>query len=442
MADSKKYSNGNQKAEEQEFDPYDNRQLDHPNTSLETLLHVMKGCLGTGVLAMPEAFKYAGVINGTISSVLIGIFNAYCFHILIGAQYVLCKRNKVAVLTYPESMKLAVANGPKFLRILTPYASYITNALLISYQIGSCSVYIIFVSENLKLVINTYTSREISLNLIILLSFIPFYLVSCVKNLRLLAPVSLLGNLVSAVTYGVIVYYASQNLNNFQNLTMFGKLQDYPLFFGTALFSLQSIGVMTTAENNMAKPKDFRKPLGVLHIGMFMITTAYIFLAIIGYCRYGAQIKSSITLNFPAKQPLGQTIRILYSLAIFVSYPINMFVVFQIFWNGLFKERLEKSNTYKKNLIDFLHRLAWVVLTYILAIAVPFLGLVTSFLGNFNVCSLLFIFPAIMDICVYWRPNFWWKSWLFWKDIVVILFGVFAFSVGTYSIMYNLSKNY
>lgn len=442
---TKKLSNISEKSLENgegTFDPHENRQLDHPNTSLETLLHVMKGCLGTGVLALPEGFKNAGMVNGIFSTILIGLFNAFCLHMLIGNQYLLCKRRQVAVLTYPESMEIAVANGPCLLRRLKPYASYITNALIISYQIGSCCVYILFVGENLKLVINTYTSNQMSLNLIILLTFIPFYLASCVKNLKLLASVSLLGNVISIGTYAVIIYYASEDLGKFKDLPAFGESKNYPLFFGTALFSLQSIGVMTTAENNMAKPKDFRKPFGVLNMAIFLITTIYILIAALGYARYGKGIESSITLNFGTDQPLGQAVRILYSLALFVSYPLNMYVVFQIFWNALFKQRLEKSSAFKKSLVDYLHRLFWVVLTYLLAISIPFLGLVISFLGNVNISLLLIIFPAVMEICIYWEDIVWWKNLNFWKNVLLILIGLLAFSTGTYSTIHEMTKSY
>lgn len=442
---SKNYSNGSASElenDKDEYDPHKNRQLEHPNTSVETLLHVVKGCLGTGILAMPEAYKYAGMISAIVSTFLIGLFNAYCFHILISSQYVLCKRRRVAVLTYPDSMKAAVADGPMFLRRLKPYASHITNALIISYQIGSSAVYILFMAENIKLVLNTYINNQISLTNYILLCFVPVYLISCVKNLKLLAIVSLLGNVLSILTYIVIGYYASQNLRQFNDLTMVGKPMDYPLFFGTALYSLQSIGVITSAENNMSNPKNFRKPFGVLNISMSLLVVVYVFVAGVGYWSYGEDIKSSITLNFPTDQPLGQSIRVLYSLAIYISYSLNMYVVFEIFWRELFEQKFKNSSNLKRSLADYLHRLAWVFLTFVLAISVPFLGLVTSFLGNFNISLLMFMFPAIMEICVSWPNDLGWNKWILWKNCVIIIFGALSFSAGTYSTIHAISRSY
>lgn len=87
----------------------------------ETLLHLLKGSLGTGILAMPHAFYNSGYIVGIIGTVIIGFISTYCVHLLLGAQYELCKRKKVPSLTYPETASAAMAEGPRFLKALSPY---------------------------------------------------------------------------------------------------------------------------------------------------------------------------------------------------------------------------------------------------------------------------------------------------------------------------------
>lgn len=54
------------------------------NRDKETLIHLLKGCLGTGILAMPNAFGNAGLALGTVATVLIGILCTYCLHVLVG----------------------------------------------------------------------------------------------------------------------------------------------------------------------------------------------------------------------------------------------------------------------------------------------------------------------------------------------------------------------
>lgn len=116
----------------------------------ETMAHLLKGCLGTGILAMHEAFKNSGWLNGLISMAIIGFVCTYCFQILIKSQYILCKKYRRPILSYPESMKLALQEGPTVLKWIAPSAVIITDGFLIIYQLGVCIVYIVFVAKNVQ----------------------------------------------------------------------------------------------------------------------------------------------------------------------------------------------------------------------------------------------------------------------------------------------------
>lgn len=56
-----------------------------PRRNFETWVHMLKGSLGTGVLAMPNAFNNAGLLVGTIGTFLIGSICTYCLHLLVRA---------------------------------------------------------------------------------------------------------------------------------------------------------------------------------------------------------------------------------------------------------------------------------------------------------------------------------------------------------------------
>lgn len=47
---------------------------------------MLKGSLGTGVLAMPNAFNNSGLVVGTIGTILIGSVCTYCLHVLVGSR--------------------------------------------------------------------------------------------------------------------------------------------------------------------------------------------------------------------------------------------------------------------------------------------------------------------------------------------------------------------
>lgn len=427
---------------EDEYDPHLHRVLSHPNTSPETLLHIVKGILGTGILAMPEAFKYSGFVNGIISTILIGIFNTYSVHLLTRAQYELCKKRKIALLSYSESMKVAFQMGPECLRRSDNCIALFLDAVLVLYQIGVCSVYILFIAENMREVINYYMAGNIKLVYYILMCFVPFCIIASVPNLKFFAPFSLVGNIASLVTFGVCVYYFSYQLEPFNELKMLGTFMEFPLFFGTAMFALQSITVTTLAENNMSTPSDFGRPFGVLNIAMSIITILYLFFGAMGYWRYGETIKSSVTLNLPISSIVGQIVRILYSFGLFISYGLNLIVGVDILLQGFVTKRIENFKWWKKVFVAYSIRLSTVVVTFILSVSVPFLGLVISLLGNVLVTCLMFIFPALMEICACWPDDFGHGRWKLWKDISILVFGLLTMGVGTYGTIREIVLRY
>lgn len=52
---------------------------------METLVHLLKGSLGTGILAMPKAFDQAGWFSGILNTILIGIICTWGLHILVSS---------------------------------------------------------------------------------------------------------------------------------------------------------------------------------------------------------------------------------------------------------------------------------------------------------------------------------------------------------------------
>lgn len=54
------------------YDPVLNRNLTHPTSNLDTLIHLLKGNIGTGILAMPDAFRNAGLAVGFFGTLIMG----------------------------------------------------------------------------------------------------------------------------------------------------------------------------------------------------------------------------------------------------------------------------------------------------------------------------------------------------------------------------------
>lgn len=64
-----------------------------PTTNCQTMMHLLKGNIGTGVLAMPSALANAGILVGSLGVVLVGIICIHCMHILVKCSHILSKKN-------------------------------------------------------------------------------------------------------------------------------------------------------------------------------------------------------------------------------------------------------------------------------------------------------------------------------------------------------------
>jgi len=56
-------------------------------SDLDTLIHLLKGSLGSGILAMPMAFMNAGLAFGVVATFAIGFICTYCVHILVSVVW-------------------------------------------------------------------------------------------------------------------------------------------------------------------------------------------------------------------------------------------------------------------------------------------------------------------------------------------------------------------
>ncbi|EDO63439.1 AGAP009894-PA, partial [Anopheles gambiae str. PEST] len=150
----------------------------------------------------------------------------------------------------------------------------------------------------------------------------------------------------------------------------------------------------------MATPKSFGGSCGVLNVGMIVIVFLYAGMGFLGYLKYGAESAGSITLNLPQEEIMSQSIRVLFAIAIFISYGLQCYVPVDIIWNVYLVEKYRDSNN--KLVYEMLVRIVVVITTFLLAVAIPRLGLFISLFGAFCLSALGIAFPAIMEICVLW----------------------------------------
>ena len=52
-------------------------------SNTEVIIHMLKGNIGTGILAMPDAIKNSGIVVGNLGLVVMGVICVHCMHLLV-----------------------------------------------------------------------------------------------------------------------------------------------------------------------------------------------------------------------------------------------------------------------------------------------------------------------------------------------------------------------
>lgn len=95
--------------------------------------------------------------------------------------------------------------------------------------------------------------------------------------------------------------YATRDLPDITDVPLVASLDRYPIFFGVVLFAFEGIALILPVSSAMLKPKTFsRHGSGVLDVGIFFVTLAFVGIGFIGYWRYGEESEGSLTLNLKA----------------------------------------------------------------------------------------------------------------------------------------------
>lgn len=72
--------------------------------------------------------------------------------------------------------------------------SNVVNTFLLIYQLGTCCVYVVFVSSNIKSIVDLYVEEKTDVRLYMLIILLPLILINWVRNLKYLAPFSTIAN--------------------------------------------------------------------------------------------------------------------------------------------------------------------------------------------------------------------------------------------------------
>ncbi|XP_054343446.1 proton-coupled amino acid transporter 2 isoform X2 [Pongo pygmaeus] len=382
-------------------------------TVFQALIHLVKGNMGTGILGLPLAVKNAGILMGPLSLLVMGFIACHCMHILVKCAQRFCKRLNKPFMDYGDTVMHGLeANPNAWLQNHAHWGRHIVSFFLIVTQLGFCCVYIVFLADNLKQVVeavNSTTNNCHSNETVILtptmdsrlymLSFLPFLvLLVLIRNLRILTIFSMLANISMLVSLVIIIQYITQVL---------------PL------------------ENKMKNARHFP---AILSLGMSIVTSLYIGMAALGYLRFGDDIKASISLNLPNCW-LYQSVKLLYIAGILCTYALQFYVPAEI----IIPFAISRVSTRWALPLDLSIRLIMVCLTCLLAILIPRLDLVISLVGSVSGTALALIIPPLLEVTTFYSEGM--SPLTIFKDALISILGFVGFVVGTYQALDELLKS-
>ncbi|KAL8914626.1 MAG: hypothetical protein Q9171_000807 [Xanthocarpia ochracea] len=290
------------------------------NSPLGAALMLLKSFVGTGVLFLPKAYLNGGMLFSNLVLLGVAALSYYCFILLVDTR-----------------LKVEASFGDmggilygKWLRTL------ILSSVALS-QVGFVSAYIVFTSENLQAFIlavsNCRTWIDIKFMVLMqLIIFLPLSLIRDISALSLTAYIAdffILLGLVYLYYYDIFTIAINHGVSDIVNFNS----RNWSLFIGTAIFTFEGVGLIIPIQESMRQPKKFPPVLGAV---MVIITIVFVSMGALSYAAFGSSTKTVVLLNLPQDDKFVNAVQFLYSLAILLSTPLQLFPAIRIMENEIF----------------------------------------------------------------------------------------------------------
>lgn len=377
-------------------------------TATKAVLLLLKSFVGTGVLFLPKAYSNGGMLFCSVVLVCVSLISYWCFLLLIASK------DAVGVNSFGDIGDALYGPGMRRLILIS----------IVISQIGFAAAYIVFVSENLQAFVVAVAGKTIGLEAFIALQLLIFLPLSMVRDIAKLSGTALIADFF--ILLGLVYLYYSGMFqvvrDGVADIVLFNR-QDWTLFIGTAIFTYEGIGLIIPIQESMRKPAQFGPVLFGVMVG---ITLVFVSMGALQYAAYGTEVKTVIISNLPQDSKFVNAVQFLYSAAILLSTPLQLFPAIRITENWLFvrsgkfssKVKWQK-NTFRAALTLFTAVVAWV--------GSDDLDRFVALTGSFACIPLVYIYPPLLHLKAY--PNQHWA--LHMSDYLLFFLGLCAMTYTT-----------
>ncbi|KAJ7707318.1 transmembrane amino acid transporter protein-domain-containing protein [Mycena rosella] len=376
----------------------------HGNATVaQAVLMLLKAFVGTGVLFLGKAFYNGGILFSSLLFVFIALISLYSFLLLVYTKFVV-------------SGSFGDIGGALYGR----WMRYLILGSIVLSQIGFVAAYIIFVAQNLQALVMgiTHCMKLIPIHYFIMIQVVVFLPLVLIRDLAKLSSTALIAD--GFILIGLVYIFGSEISivaeRGIADIQLFNP-RDFSLFVGVAVFSFEGVGMVIPITDAMREPHKFPKVLtGVMLAVLVLFGGA----GALAYATFGSEIQTVVLVNLNAESKMVQSVQFIYSLAIMLSVPLQLFPAIRIMENGIFTRSGKVDNKVKwtKNVFRFA--------TVFFAATISWIGAAdldkfVAFIGCFACVPLCYVYPAMLHYkaCANTRTK---KA----ADIAMIVFGMVA----------------
>jgi len=351
------------------------------NTMFNAALLLLKSFVGTGVLFLPRAFLNGGMLFSSLVLLGVAVLSFHCFILLVNTRrQVEGSFGDIGGVLYGKWMR-----------------ALILFSIVLS-QVGFVSAYIVFTSENLQAFVLAVSKCRsfIDIKFMVMMQLIVFLPLSLIRDISKLGFTALIADAFILLGLLYLYYFDIGTIidnRGIADITLFNP-SSWTLFIGTAIFTFEGVGLIIPIQESMKQPQKFPNVLAVV---MVIITILFTSIGALSYAAYGSKTQTVVILNLPQDSKVVNAVQFLYSLAILLSTPLQLFPAIRIMENGLFS-RSGKYNPYikwQKNVFRFF-------LVFICALiawgGAGDLDKFVSLVGSFACVPLVYVYPPMLHL--------------------------------------------
>jgi amino acid permease len=336
------------------------------------------------------------------------------------------------LLLVSAQQKIGGSYGDVAKALYGQWLRYLIQFFLCLSQMGFVASYLIFISENIGIVVNTLNNCNEPFDpknyiWIVMCVIIPL---TWVRKIARLSYAAILADVFIAFGLICVLYFTSDQIAQHgagENIILVNR-NSFGMMIGTAVFSFEGIGMVVPIVEGMKRPEQFPR---VLTIGMIICTVVFTLIGTIGYVAYGDITQASIVANIP-RVPLSTAVQILYACAMILTSPFMLYPPLTIIEKGIFGKRsgqVSLTTKWLKNLVRSIIPLVCAAVSY--GVGSANLDKFVSLVGSVACMPLCFIFPGLFHYKT--SKNIYMKI----GDIFLILWGV---GIMSYTMYVNINS--